>query len=118
MPFYSRVNSALSRANSALSQLHSYNQYAHPRSQPNAQIRNNARLTIDPTTYDLQQAVREGRWEGVSSYDAREALRASELLRQATWSLSDQPEYGRPTNVPAAQYQIRQAIDLLNRARW
>ena len=116
MPFHARVNNAISAANSALNQLYSYNSYSHPRSEPNNSIRNNARLTIDPAYYDLQQGVREGRYEGVRSSDAREALRAAELIRQATYSLSD--KVGRPANVPAAQYQIREAIDLLYRARW
>ena len=118
MPFYARVNDAIGRVNSALNQLYSYNTYAHPRSQPNAQIRNNARLTIDPAYYALQDAVREGRWEGVSGSNAREALRAAELIRRATFDLSDQPEYGRPTNVPMAQRNLRDAVALLYRARW
>jgi hypothetical protein len=118
MPFYARVNHSISRANSALNQLYSYNHYAHARSEPNNQIRNNARLTIDPAYYDLQQAVREGRWEGVSGSNARQALRAAELIRRATFDLSDQPEYGRPANVSMAQRNIREAIDMLHRARW
>jgi hypothetical protein len=63
MPFYARVNDAIGRANSALNQLYSYNNSAHPRSEPNNRIRNNARVTIDPAYYELQQGVREGRWE-------------------------------------------------------
>lgn len=118
MPFYARVNDAIGRANSALNQLHSYNNFAHPRSEPNNQIRNQARLTIDPAYYDLQQGVREGRWEGVSGSNAREALRASELIRRATFDLSDQPDSGRPANIPLAQRHIREAIDLLHSARW
>lgn len=118
MPFYARVNSAISRANSALNQLYSYNNYAHPRSEPNNRIRNNARLTIDPAYYDLQQAVREGRWERVSGSNARQALRAAELIRRATFDLSDQPNSGRPANIPMAQRNIREAIDMLHRARW
>jgi plasmid stabilization system protein ParE len=118
MPFYSRVNDALGRANSAISQLYSYNHYAHPRSEPNAQIRNNARLTLDPATWELEQGVREGRYERVSASNARQALRAAELIRRATWDLSDQPDRGRPANVYQAQRNIREAVDLLYRARW
>ncbi|MEO6867557.1 MAG: hypothetical protein ABI200_06010 [Gaiellales bacterium] len=118
MSFYYRVNNAIGRANSALNQLYSYNSYSHPRSEPNASIRNNARLMIDPLVYDLKQAVREGRYQRVPSSNARQALRAADMLQAATWSLSDLPEQGRPTNVSAAQYQIREAINLLNRARW
>ena len=118
MPFYSRVNDAIGRCNSALNQLYSYNNYNHPRSEPNNSIRNQARLTIDPAFYELQDGVREGRWEGVSGSNAREALQAAELIRRATSDLSDQPNSGRPANIPNAQYNIRQAIDLLYRARW
>lgn len=118
MPFQSRINDALNRANSALNQLYSYNNYAHPRSQPNSSIRNNARLTIDPATSQIKQGVREGRYEGVGSNNARQALRASELLSRATWDLSDQPDHGRQANIPQAQRNIREAIDLLHRARW
>ena len=118
MPFYARVNDAIGRANSALNTLYSYNHYSHPRSEPNAQIRNNARLTVDPAYYDLQQAVREGRWEGVSGSNAREALRAAELIRRATFDLSDRPSEGRPANVSMAQRNLREAVDLLYRARW
>jgi len=116
MPFYSRVNDAIGRANSALSQLYSYNNYASPRSEPNNQIRNNARLTIDPSYYDLQRGVEEGRYERISSSDARQALDAAEYIRRATFDLSDQ--VGRPANVPMAQSNIRRAIDLLHAARW
>lgn len=118
MPFYSRVNTAISRANNALNQLYSYNHYASPADYRNRQIRNNARVTIDPAYYDLQQAAREGRWEGVSGSNARQALRAAELLRRATWDLSDRPREGRPADVSAAQYNINEAIRLLERARW
>lgn len=118
MPFYARVNDAIGRANHALRQLSSYNSYESPRSEPNSTIRNNARMTIDPAYYDLQQGVREGRWERVSGSNAREALRAAELIRRATYDLSDQPSQGRPANVWMAQSNIRQAIDLLYRARW
>lgn len=118
MPFQSRINYAISAANSALNQLYGYNNYAHPRSEPNASIRNNARLTLDPLTSEIGRAVQEGRWEGVSGSSARQALRAKEMISAATWSLSDQPEMGRPTNVPLAQRQIRDAIDMLHRARW
>lgn len=118
MPFYARVNDAIGRANSALSQLYSYDNYAHPRSEPNNRIRNNARLTIDPSYYGLKQAVQEGRWERVSGSNAREALRAAELIRRATYDLSDRPNSGQPVNISAAQHNIRQAIDLLHRARW
>jgi hypothetical protein len=118
MPFYARVNDAIGRVNSALNQLYRYNAYAHPRTEPNNSIRNNARVTVDPAYYALQDGVREGRWEGVSGSNAREALRAAELIRRATFSLSDQPNSGRPANVPLAQSQLREAIDLLYRARW
>lgn len=118
MPFYARVNNAIGRVNSALNQLYSYNHYAHPRSEPNNQIRNQARLTVDPAFYDLQQGVREGRWEGVSGSNAREALRAAELIRRATFDLSDQPNSGRPANISMAQRNLREAVDLLHRARW
>lgn len=118
MPFYARVNDALSRANSALNQLYSYNNYAHPRSEPNSSIRNNARITIDPAYYELQDAVREGRWEGIRSSDARQAREAARYIQAATYSLSDKPDQGRPADVPLAQSQIRNAIDLLQRARW
>jgi hypothetical protein len=118
MPFYARVNHSISRATSALNQLYSYSHRAHPRSEPNNQIRNYARLTIDPAYYELQQAVREGRWEGVPSRSARNALRAAELIRRATFDLSDQPDTGRPANIPMAQRNIREAVDLLHRARW
>jgi hypothetical protein len=117
MPFYSRVNDAIGRCNTALNQLYSYNNYSHPRSEPNNSIRNNARLTIDPAFYMLQDGVREGRWEGVSGSNAREALRAAEFVRRATFDLSDQPNSGRPANIGMAQSNIRAAIDLLNRAR-
>ncbi|MCW2949850.1 MAG: hypothetical protein JWN41_863 [Thermoleophilia bacterium] len=118
MSFYYSVNTAISRANSALSQLYSYNNYASPASEPNRTIRNQARLTIDPSYYDLKNAVSSGRWEGVSSRDARNANYAADLLGQATFSLSDRPDEGRPANVPQAVRQIRQAVNLLNRARW
>lgn len=118
MPFHHRVNNAIGRANSALNQLYSYNHYSHPRTEPNNSIRNQARLTIDPAYYELQQGVREGRWEGVSGSNAREALRAAELIRRATYDLSDQPNSGRPANIPMAQSHIRQALDLLYAARW
>ena len=118
MPFYARVNDAIGRVNSALNQLYSYNNYAHPRSEPNNSIRNQARLTVDPAYYDLQNGVREGRWEGVSGSNAREALRAAELIRRATYDLSDQPNSGRPANIPMAQRNLREAVDLLYRARW
>ena len=118
MPFYARVNDAISRANYALNQLYSYNDYSAPSAEPNRSIRNNARLTIDPLTSSIRQGVYEGRYEGVSGSDARQALRAADLLSNATWSLSDRPDEGRPADVPQAQYQIRQAIDLLQRARW
>jgi hypothetical protein len=118
MPFYARVNDAISRANSSLNQLYSYNNYASPRSEPNNTIRNQARLTVDPAFYELQDGVREGRWEGVSGSNARQALQAAEMIRRATFDLSDRPEEGRPANVQAAQYDLRSAIDLLQRARW
>lgn len=118
MPFYARMNDAISRSNSALNQLYSYNHHAHPRSQPNAMIRDNARRTLDPATWEIEQGVREGRWEGVSSHNARQALRAAELIRRATWDLSDLPSQGRPTDVYSAQRNIREAVDLLYRARW
>lgn len=118
MPFYARVNDAINRSNSALNQLYSYNNYAHPRSEPNNRIRNNARMTIDPAYYELQQGVREGRWERVSGSNARQALRAAELIRRATFDLSDQPNSGRPANIQMAQYNIREAVSLLQRARW
>ena len=57
MPFYARVNDAIGRANSALNQLYSYNSYAHPRSEPNNSIRNQARLTIDPAFYELSDVL-------------------------------------------------------------
>ncbi|MCW2923402.1 MAG: hypothetical protein JWM98_806 [Thermoleophilia bacterium] len=118
MPFQSRINDAINRANSALNQLYGYNNFAHPRSEPNNSIRNNARLTIDPATSQIQQGVREGRFEGVSGHSARQALQASEYLARATWDLSDQPSSGRPANVPQAQANIRAAINLLYSARW
>ncbi|MCB0879568.1 MAG: hypothetical protein KDC46_11405 [Thermoleophilia bacterium] len=118
MPFYARVNDAIGRVNSALNQLYSYNNYSHPRSEPNNRIRNNARLTIDPAYYELQRGVQEGRWERVSGSNARQALRAAELIRRATYDLSDQPNTGRPANIPMAQRNLRDAVDLLYRARW
>jgi hypothetical protein len=118
MPFYYAVNNAISRANSALNTLYSYNNYAHPRSEPNNRIRNNARLTIDPSFYELQEGVRQGRYEGVSGSNAREALRAAELIREATWDLSDRPDEGRPANVQLGQRHIREALDWLYAARW
>ena len=118
MPFQARVNDAIGRTNSAISQLYSYNHYAHPRSEPNSSIRNQARLTIDPAYYQLQEGVREGRWEGVSGSNAREALRAAELIRRATFDLSEQPSQGRPANVGLAQSHLREALDLLYSARW
>jgi hypothetical protein len=118
MPFHARVNDAIGRANSALNQLYSYNNYANPRSEPNNRIRNQARMTIDPAYYGLQEAVREGRWEGVSGSNARQALRAAELIRRATFDLSDQPNSGRTANIPMAQHNIREAVNLLHRARW
>jgi len=117
MSFQYRVNDAIGRANSALNQLYSYNHYSHPRSEPNNSIRTQARLTIDPAYYSLQEGVREGRWEGVSGSNAREALRAAELIRKATYDLSDQPNSGRPANISLAQRHIREAIDLLYATR-
>jgi hypothetical protein len=110
MPFYARVNDAIGRVNSALNQLYSYNNYAHPRSEPNNRIRNNARMTVDPAFYDLQQGVREGRWEGVSGSNAREALRAAELIRRATFDLSDQPNSGRTANIQMSHLKLRECF--------
>ena len=118
MPFYARVNNAIARTNDALNRLYSYNTYNHPRSEPNARIRNDARQIVDPVYYDLEQAVREGRYENVSGSNAREALRAAELVRRATFDLSDRPSEGRPSNVPMAQRNLREAVDMLYRARW
>lgn len=118
MPFYARIGDALSRSSSALSQLFGYDHHAHPRSHPNAAIRDNARRTLDPGTWQIEQGVREGRWERVPRHAARQALRAAELIRRATWDLSDLPSQGRPTNVYQAQRNIREAVDLLQRARW
>lgn len=118
MPFHYAVNNAISRANSALNQLYSYNHYAHPRTEPNNSIRNQARMTLDPSFYELQEGVRQGRWEGISGSNAREALRASELIRRATYDLSDRTSEGRPANISMAQRNIREALDYLYAARW
>ena len=125
MPFYSRVNDAQSRASSALSQLYSYNHDPRygPMSEPNRRIRESARLTLDPTTWGLQQAAQEGYYERVPEYRIRDAVRAAELIRRATWDLShnawwpDRQQYV-PANVYSAQYNIREAVDLLRRANW
>ena len=118
MPFYARVNEAISRVQQAQSQLYSYNHYEHPESGRNNHIRNQARMTIDPAVHGLKQGVREGRWEGVSGSNAREALRASELIRRATWDLSHRPRSGRPADVHMAQRNLREAVNLLYAARW
>jgi len=120
MSFYGAVNDAIGRANSAASQLYGYNNYADPRSQPNAQIRNQARLTIDPTYYNIQGESRNAYWEGVPRRNVNQALQASELIREATYDLSDHPvdNPGQPANVPLAQSHIQQAINMLQNARW
>lgn len=119
MAFYAAVNDAIGRTQNALSQLYSYNNYADPRSEPNSTIRNQARLTIDPAYYNIQNESRNAYWEGVPRRDVNQALHAAELIREATYDLSDRPvNTGRPANVPMAQQHINQALDLLNRARW
>lgn len=118
MSYQFQVSDAIGRANSALSQLYSYNNYSHPRSEPNNSIRNRARQTISPSYEGLKQGVRQGRYEGVSGSAARTALRAAELIRRATYDLSDQPSQGRPANISLAQRHIRDAVNLLYSARW
>jgi len=120
MSFYGAVNDAIGRANSAAQQLYGYNNYADPRSQPNGQIRNNARLTIDPAYQSLQYESRNAYWQGVPRRDVNQALQASELIRQATYDLSDRPvdNPNQPANVPLAQQHIQYAIQLLNQARY
>ena len=119
MPFHARVNDAIGRANSALTQLYSYNPYADPRSYPNDRIRNDARITIDPAYEGLKQGVREGRYEYISGTNAREALWAAEMIRRATFELSDRSQSaGIPANVPAAQRSIREALNYLYAARY
>ena len=115
MPFYARVNDAINRSHSALAQLAAYRTHEHPRAEPNNSIRNNARVTIYPVYAEVKQAVREGRYEGISGGNAREALQAAELLRRATFSLSEKA--GRPANIFNARAEISRAVDLLQRSK-
>lgn len=120
MAFYAAVNDAIGRANNAMSQLYSYNSYADPRSEPNSQIRNNARMTIDPSYYALQNESRNAYWEGVPQGNVNQALQAAEMIRDATYDLSDRPDNNpnQPANVPLAQQHIQQAVYLLNQAAY
>ena len=118
MSFSSRMDMAINRAQSALYQLNQYRYDQPARSYPNNEVRNNARLTIDPVVYDVRNAASyDGGW-GVSQRDRHEARTGAELLRQATFSLSDKLDIGRPANVSLAQSQISQAISWLQAARW
>ena len=118
MSFNYSIDSAINRAQSALNQLGQYRYDQPARSYPNSEIRNNARLTIDPAVYDVRNAANyEGGW-GVSQRDRYEARQGAELLRQATFALSDKLDIGRPANVSLAQSQIRDAISWLRNARW
>lgn len=116
MAFYYRVNDAINRTYSALNQMNQYNQYAGPREPHNKSVRDNARFTIDPAVESLKDGVREGRYEGVPAWAARNALDAAELLRRATWDLSDRRDH--PFNFQGAQHNMRRAIDELQRSRW
>lgn len=120
MPFYARINDAISQSSRALNMLASYNHHRDPASEPNRSIRNDARLTIDPTIDNIRRGVDEGRYEFVSSRQAHNALGAVNELTNATWSLSHypNPRPNQPANVSLAQSQIRAAISLLQQARW
>ena len=118
MSFNYRMDNAISRAQNALYQLNQYRYDQPARSYPTNASRNNARLTIDPLVYDVRYAANyEGGW-GVSRRDRDEARQGAELLRQATFSLSDKLDIGRPANVSLAQRQISDAINWLQAARW
>jgi hypothetical protein len=61
-----------------------YTPWSHPWPRPADAIPRrckNARLTIDPAPGELEQGVREGCWKSMSASNARQALRAAELLR-------------------------------------
>lgn len=119
MPFYSAVNDAIGRVNSASSQLYRYNNYAHPRSEPNNSIRNQARVTLNPAFYNLQNEARNAYWEGVPRRGVNDALRAAEAIRRATFDLSDKSaSTGRPPDINLAQRHLQDAIGFLNRVRW
>lgn len=116
MAFYYRVDDAMNRAYSALQQMNSYNQYAPPREPQNKYIRDGARVTIDPAIMSLKEGVREGRYERVPGWAARNALDAAEYLRRATWDLSDRRDH--PFNYDGAMYNIQHAIRELRNTRY
>lgn len=118
MYFNNTISRSIGLVNSALSTLSSYNDYQAPSSEPNRWIRNTARTTVDPAYYDLQNAARDARWEGISYGNVSEALRGAEYIREATFDLSDRPSQGRPANVWAARQHLQQAMDMLRRAQW
>ena len=118
MPFYNSVSRAIGAANSALGQLYSYRYNQDAASQPNRDIRNQARQTITYAHDDLQSAVYNAGWEGVRGSDRRDASRAANILGDATWSLSDRPASGYRANVYAAVDQIRSALSFLYRAQY
>ena len=118
MAFNYAVSDAIGRAQRAQSILYRYDHYQHPESPRNDRVRNEARMTIDPSYRQLKHAVSQARWEGIPRHNAMQADRAAELIGRATWSLSHRPRSGRPANVRAAEHQIREAINLLYRARW
>ncbi|MBC7460187.1 MAG: hypothetical protein H7287_02380 [Thermoleophilia bacterium] len=118
MPFYNSVRRAIGAANAALGQLRSYRYNYDASTQPNRDIRNQARQTITYAHDDLQRAVYNASWEGVRGSARRDASRGVELLGQATWALSDRPASGQRADVYRGVDQIRTALSYLYRAQY
>lgn len=117
MSFYYSVSRAITASNTALSQLYSYNSYQDPSTQPNVQIRQNARDQLKPAWTDLDNAVANSRYEGIRRSDVNEAARGARFISAAHENLRDLIGYHR-ANVSQAVSQIRSALNALYNAQY